>query len=216
MCLWGFTLTPVEPGDGRLENLVGAWTLRAVTTLDDALADASGLGLADCAALVSLLNYAEGENIATLRRGLRLSQPGSAHAVERLVRLGLVERQPSPSDRRAVVLVLTAAGNQRACAVLAARRAAMSELLAPLAAGERAALEGTLDKLLSARSIDVDTARHVCRLCDADACGHPGGCPVTRSVEARATGKPPARAGVARAGRGGVDVRDRVGRTGSS
>ena len=203
-------MTPDEAGDGRLENLLGAWALQATTTLDHALADASGFGRADRAALVSLLNYAEGENIATLRRGLRLSQPGSAHTVERLVRLGLVERRPSPSDRRAVGLVFTAAGEQQARALLAARRAAMGELLAPLAAGERAALEATLDKLLGARSRDVDTARHVCRLCDAGACGHPDGCPVTRSVAARDAGDAPSRAENARAGGGSEAQRERL------
>ena len=50
-------MTSGEPSAGRLENLLGAWALRAVTTLDRALADASGLAAAaDRAALVSLLN----------------------------------------------------------------------------------------------------------------------------------------------------------------
>jgi DNA-binding MarR family transcriptional regulator len=171
-------------GAGRLENLLGACALQAVTALDDALAATSGLGPADRAALVSLLNYGDGENIDTLRRGLRLSQPGSAHAVERLVRLGLAERRRSTADRRAAVLVLTEAGERRARELLAARRAVLGELLAPLGPDERAALEATFATLLGAAARDVDAARHVCRLCDTAACGHPDHCPVTRSVPA--------------------------------
>lgn len=175
-------MTPEAASGDRLENLLGAWSLRAVTTLDRALADASGLASADRAALVSLLNWADGENIDTLRRALRLSQPGSSHAVDRLSRLGLVSRRRSSTDGRATTLVLTAAGEQLARALLSARREVMRELLAPLGAEERAALESTLDKLLAAGVVDVETARHDCRLCDTLACGHGGRCPVTRSA----------------------------------
>lgn len=175
-------MTQEEPSDGRLENLLGAWALRAVASLDDALAGASGLVAADRAALVSLLNYADGENIDTLRRGLRLSQPGGTHAVDRLSRRGLVRRRPSRADGRATVLALTAKGERLARSLLSARRLVMEELLAPLGADERASLELTLDKLLAARAVDVETARHDCRLCDSVACGHPTRCPVTRSA----------------------------------
>jgi MarR family transcriptional repressor of emrRAB len=167
--------------DGRLENLVGAWSLHAVTRVDAALARATGLGAADRAALVSLLGYAGGEHIDTLRRGLRLSQPGSAHAVERLRRLGLVERRRSTRDARAAELHLTADGARQARVVLDERRRMLDELLAPLAEAERAALEAMLVRLLGTDVPDADTARHVCRLCDADACGHPERCPVTQA-----------------------------------
>jgi hypothetical protein len=55
----------------------------------------------------------------------------------------------------------------------------MRELLDPLSAGERDALEHTLDTLLAAAPVDVDTARHDCRLCEAAACDR---CPITRAV----------------------------------
>jgi DNA-binding MarR family transcriptional regulator len=97
---------------------------------------------ADRAALVSLLNYADGESIDTLRRALRLSQPGGTHAVDRLSRLGLVNRRPSPTDARATALVLTAQGEQQARALLSARGTVMRELLAPLAAEERMGVRG--------------------------------------------------------------------------
>ena len=171
--------------DGRLENLAGAWSLRAVTRLDGALAQASGLGAADRAALVSLLNYADGGNIDTLRRGLRLSQPGSAHAVERLTRLGLVERRRCARDARAAELHLTAEGARQARALLDERRRVLAELLDPLDHDERLALEAMLARLLGSDVPDADAARHLCRLCDADACGHPQRCPVTQAARAQ-------------------------------
>jgi len=182
-------MTAEPPGTGRLENLAGAWALRATTVVDRALGEAVGLGDADRAALVSLLNYAGGESIDTLRRGLRLSQPGAAHAVKRLARLGLAERHPSPDDGRVTLMRLTAEGERRARALLDERRRRLADLLAPLGARERAALEPMLAKLLAAGTADVDTARHICRLCDAVACGHPDRCPVTRAARRREPGE---------------------------
>jgi DNA-binding MarR family transcriptional regulator len=166
----------------RLANLLGAFALRATGGVDRALAESAGLGPADPAALVSLLNYAGGENIDTLRRGLRLSQPGSAHAVARLTRLGLVERRRASDDRRAAVVRLTAEGERLARALLRERERVLADLLAPLDASERATLERLLERLLGAAETDVDRARYDCRLCDTVACGHPARCPVTRAA----------------------------------
>jgi hypothetical protein len=55
-------------------------------------------------------------------------------------------------------------------------------VLAPLEAHERRALTGLMEKLLGGLAVDRPAARHLCRMCDVDACGHPDTCPVTRAV----------------------------------
>ena len=54
-----------------------------------------------------------------------------------------------------------------------------------LGAGERRALTELHEKLLAGLASDRASARRLCRLCDADACGHERGtCPVTMAVSA--------------------------------
>lgn len=80
--------------------------------------------------------------ISELAARERVSQPATSQMVDRLERSGLVERSPSPTDRRAVVVALTDAG----AALLAQRRAS------------RAA---ALDHLVEAAPPgDVDAIRH--------------------------------------------------------
>ena len=56
-----------------------------------------------------------------------------------------------------------------------------------LSAGERRALTELHEKLLAGVTSDRASARRLCRLCDADACGHERGiCPVTMAANARA------------------------------
>ena len=59
----------------------------------------------------------------------------------------------------------------------------MTELLAPLDAEQRAALSRLAEHLLAGVTTGRASARRVCRLCDADACGHPERCPVTRAAD---------------------------------
>jgi hypothetical protein len=50
---------------------------------------------------------------------------------------------------------------------------------------ERAELARLTEKLLATLTDGRVTAGHICRLCDAEACGHyEGRCPVTRAADA--------------------------------
>lgn len=68
--------------------------------------------------------------------------------VDRLARRGLVERTPSPTDRRGVVVRLTQAGLAAVDAAFADLLARERDLLAQLPAQQQAALAGHLRRLL--------------------------------------------------------------------
>ncbi|MGH2844754.1 MAG: MarR family transcriptional regulator, partial [Thermoleophilaceae bacterium] len=66
-----------------------------------------------------------------------------------------------------------------------ARAGALEDALAELDANERAELARLHEKVLSALTEGRSSARRICRLCDAEACGHrEGRCPVTRAADA--------------------------------
>lgn len=73
-----------------------------------------------------------------------------AGVVDRLEARGLMQRQVSPTDRRARQLTLTADGAQLLAAVLPQMLAAQQRMLAPLNASERAEFMRLLGKLLAA------------------------------------------------------------------
>lgn len=68
--------------------------------------------------------------------------------LHRLEGAGLIERHPDPADGRAVRVRLTAAGEERARAALAAVLEADRRFLAPLSADDRTALAAGLRRLL--------------------------------------------------------------------
>jgi DNA-binding MarR family transcriptional regulator len=161
----------------REANLLGALSL-AVAGRFDASSEA--------AALVALHVYLGGRPIEALRRVLHLSHPATVRLVDRLEQRGLVRRAPG-ADRRTVALTLTASGAAGARDVLARREQALDEVLDHLGDAERAALAPLLERLLGGLVADRADARRICRLCDAEACGHwEGRCPVTRAARANA------------------------------
>ncbi len=156
----------------RDANLLGACALAVAGRLRTGAADA---------AVVALGGWLGGTTIDGLARVLRLSHSGAVRLVDRLERDGLVERRTGP-DARSISVHPTAAGRAEADRLRRAREAALLEVLAPLAEDERAAFVGALERLLAGMTPDRAAARHTCRLCDADACGHPDHCPVTLAV----------------------------------
>jgi DNA-binding MarR family transcriptional regulator len=101
--------------------------------------------------------------------------------VDQLADRGLVRRSRNKSDRRAVALELTPKGRREAAKIADARSEALERALAPLTESERVRLGDLLGKLAAAQRHDRDDARRICRMCDADACGHPDRCPVTQA-----------------------------------
>jgi DNA-binding MarR family transcriptional regulator len=158
----------------RTANLLGALSLMAA----DRVREATGAEPTWSAALVSLQTMTDGGSIDDLRRVLGLSHSGGVRVVKALSRAGLVDLRRDRNDRRAVEVRLTDQGRETASRIRAARLGALDALLEALTPAERAQLDELLARALGAATGD---ARHICRLCDPDVCGHPSRCPVTRS-----------------------------------
>ena len=164
--------------DEKLVNLFGAL---ALAVADDLLAEAQSQAPepGPAAAAVSLLRHEPGMSIDQLRRGLSLSHPGAVRLVDRLAGDGLVERQISTRDRRAVSLHLTRVGEGACSRIRAARAVSVGRALDALSPDERATLSVLVEKMLPAMVRGEDHAYAVCRLCDEAACRE---CPVHAAV----------------------------------
>jgi MarR family transcriptional regulator, negative regulator of the multidrug operon emrRAB len=166
--------------EGRTENLLATTALALAERVIDAGEEATGLSAGAPAALVALSGFLSGQSVNALAHVLGLSHAGTVRLVDRLQAEGLVERRRGDGDAREVNLVATRAGRAAAKRILARREAAMAEVLAIFGPDERAQLTGQLERVLAELSEgDRAVARHMCRLCDTDACGHPDTCPVT-------------------------------------
>lgn len=112
--------------------------------------DESGLGFTQMKALVTLAAHDE-DQAATVNRladELGISLASASRAVDGLVRRGLVTRQEDPADRRVRRLAVTAAGEEVADELLAARLAGVERFVESLAADERRKLDAALTLLL--------------------------------------------------------------------
>jgi DNA-binding MarR family transcriptional regulator len=100
--------------------------------------------------LYTLAKCPEPVRISELHRHVLLSQPALSRMVDRLVRRGMIERQPDPADGRGVRLSLTAAGRavQRQIGRQHARSVARG-MTAGLSRSELAQLEAICVKLIS-------------------------------------------------------------------
>lgn len=151
----------------RLPNLLGAAALAVVDLSSEALDEAGG---GHPSASAALLRIARQPGIGTteLAQRIKLTQPAASRLVDGLAARGLVERESRSG--RSVALRLTAAGRSVARRLLTARHEAIDALLARLDAGERAALERSLEKILDRAIDEVGSEFVVCRLCDVATC----------------------------------------------
>ncbi|WP_245931809.1 MarR family winged helix-turn-helix transcriptional regulator [Actinokineospora auranticolor] len=89
----------------------------------------------------------EARSQQTLAHRLGMDKTVMTYLIDDLERAGLVERRPDPADRRARLLSATEHGGERYAEVVEALRRVEDEVLAPLAARERATLRELLRKL---------------------------------------------------------------------
>jgi DNA-binding MarR family transcriptional regulator len=165
-------------------NVIGAMVVALGDRLRGATEDAAAMPASYPAALSALRMWAGGRPIDVLADGLRLSHSRAVRVVDRLEDDGLVRRRPDAEDRRAVRIELTAAGRRAADRVIDARAAALDEALGGLSPDQRRALGDLAATVLGDVTLDRRTARGICRLCDAVACGHESGrCPVTQAAD---------------------------------
>ena len=83
-----------------------------------------------------------------LTRWLMLSPSGITSRLDRLEKLGFIERKATPEDRRSLLVVLTSKGKKVVDEAVTAHVANEARLLAPLTGPERKALDQALRKLL--------------------------------------------------------------------
>jgi len=110
-----------------------------------------GLNRGEVGVLGALLLAGSSQRLSPtqLFKGLMLSSAGITSRLDRLERRGYVKRTPHPSDRRGVLVELTAAGRKVLEQAVAADAAGEQGLLASLAKDDKRAMAALLKKLLA-------------------------------------------------------------------
>ena len=108
--------------------------------------ESSEAGLSDFAVMEMLLHKGP-QPVNAIGRRVELTSGAITSAVDRLEARGLVAREAHPSDRRARIVRLTAAGEEQAATVFAGHKAAMDVAASALSKTERATLIVLLKKL---------------------------------------------------------------------
>jgi DNA-binding MarR family transcriptional regulator len=88
-----------------------------------------------------------GASLSALAEYLGLSLPATSRLVEGLVRKNFVVRRIPPGNRRLLALALSARGRRTVAAARQAAESRLAEVVAPLPAGERAAIGRALQTL---------------------------------------------------------------------
>jgi DNA-binding MarR family transcriptional regulator len=166
-------------------NRLGALALVLTDRLHGALA-ASGRSASAGAALSAIATFLDAPSVDQLRQVLGLTSSGTVRLVDSLVRDGLVSRGRAgggDGDARVTTVALTAKGRRAAKAVVEARRAVLTDALAPLEHADRAVLERLLTTVLEGVVRTGGGGRGwMCRLCETATCGaaeRGAPCPVT-------------------------------------
>ena len=166
----------------KTENVIGAMALGlADAVIRETENQAPEKGQA--AAAIALLRHEPSMPIEQMRRALGLSHSATVRLIDRLVTDDLVVRRPGVSDRRAVALHLTEAGETSCNAILSSRFARIAKALECFDPLEKETFRLLTEKFLSNFVEDLDHAYSVCRLCDLSACPD---CPVECALEAKA------------------------------
>jgi MarR family 2-MHQ and catechol resistance regulon transcriptional repressor len=119
---------------------------RALQRLATRSIDSSDWGLSDFAVMEMLLHKGP-QPVNEIGRRIELTSGAITTAVDRLESLGLVTRAAHPSDRRARIVGLTAAGKGQAAKIFAAHKAAMDSAARGLSRTDRATLIELLERL---------------------------------------------------------------------
>src|SRR5713101_3063665 len=126
--------------------LVMMKTHRALERLAIQSIESSEVGLSDFAIMEMLLHKGP-QPVNEIGRRVELTSGAITTAVDRLESRGLVTRETHPSDRRARIVRLTAAGEKEAARIFAGHKAAMDVAASALSKPERATLIALLRKL---------------------------------------------------------------------
>jgi DNA-binding MarR family transcriptional regulator len=165
-------------------NLLGALGSAVDDRVKAAVTEAAGGAENDATALSALLHFLDDPRIDQLAQVLGLTSSGTVRLVDRLQRLGLVERSGG-EDARATSVVMTAAGRVRAEKVNRARTEMLERALAALSPAEQDQFGALAGKILVGIMRPPGAYGWMCRQCDTGRCGRPEGhCPVARAATA--------------------------------
>ena len=137
--------------DDRLDLRVWFRLLTCATMIErgarEGLRGEFGITLPRFDLLSQLDRAAGGLTMGELSRRLMVTNGNVTGLIDRLVEEGLVERRPSPSDRRAQLVRLTGAGKAAFDAMIPKHQAFIAQRFAGLTRGELAELHRLLGKL---------------------------------------------------------------------
>src|SRR3954454_12149064 len=122
----------------KAHRTLDRWATRSI--------ESSAVGLSDFAVLEMLLHKGP-QPVNEIGRRVELTSGAITTAVDRLQSRGLVTREAHPTDRRARIVRLTAAGEKQAAEIFAGHKAAMDLAARGLSKTERATLIELLKKL---------------------------------------------------------------------
>jgi len=108
--------------------------------IEERLSAAVGMLLADNEALLHLAHSEGPLRMSDIAERLVLSRGGTTKVIDRLEAIGLVERKPDPSDRRAMTVTITDAGTAKLDESRGVVDAAIEELWAAHITDEQAAV----------------------------------------------------------------------------
>ena len=98
--------------------------------------------------LLRLARTEDGQlSMSALAGEIALTTGGVTRLLDRMIRVGYVERRQCPTDRRIVFAALTPAGRATIEDAAAVHARDLEEVFAPFTAQERAVLDGLLDRL---------------------------------------------------------------------
>ena len=175
-------LNPSRRAD-QAANLLGALGSAVTDRVKAAVTEAAVGAENDATALSALLHFLDEPRIDQLAQVLGLTSSGTVRLVDRLQRLGLVERSAG-SDGRATSIAVTP-GSRRAGDVGRARTELLERARAALTPAERDQFGVLAGKILVGILRPPGEYGWMCRLCDTGWCGRPEGhCPVARAATA--------------------------------
>jgi DNA-binding MarR family transcriptional regulator len=166
-----------------LSNLLGALCVGVGDLQNTAMTEASGIDPATLTALLFI--YARpSSSVGDIAKAACVTHSGAVRTLDRLVALGLAMRRRRAQDQRTAALSCTRAGSTIAKRALAARRAALDELLASTLGNkaERVVIKKLLEHILAGLRPETRAdAWRICRLCEHSVC-RGDNCPVGRTV----------------------------------
>ncbi|WP_019954722.1 MarR family winged helix-turn-helix transcriptional regulator [Yoonia vestfoldensis] len=159
----------------RLANLLNA----AATAITDAqaasIAIEAGLNHSTTATILTLGQH-PGLSLSQLSGIVGLSHSAAVRLVDGLTAKGLAMRGDG-QDRREVAVSLTVAGRALYTRLRQVQGNTLMPLLEQIAPADRASLERALSRILGALTQGRESADHICRYCDENACAQKD-CPV--------------------------------------